>query len=147
MKNLTLLFFSLFSLILLSSCSKENTNSRPDTLIGTWAVVGISSNTPFDFNGDGRTETDIYGNYNACQRDIVLTFEQGGYGQARQGCTAYTETLSWQFSNNNNTLNISIPSGDINLDITQFDNSTIRGNDQVSVNGQNFIITYTLARR
>lgn len=135
----------LISLITVSSCSKENTVNNADAIIGTWAVVGISSDIPNDWDYDGYTETDIFNTYNYCQRDISLSFGYGGYGQARQGCNAPTETMNWQLSNNR--LDISIPSGDINLQITQFDGSTLRGYDQVRSNGRSYNITYTLNKR
>ena len=145
MRLKTLLPFLLAFIIGLSSCSKDTTLSRTDDLTGTWDVVGISSNIPYDWDNDGYTETDIYNTYSYCQRDIILTFENSGFGQTRQGCNAPWESLSWQLSNNR--LDISIPSGDINLYITQFDGTTLRGYDQVQVNGSTYNITYTLNKR
>lgn len=141
-----LLFLLLFpALLVLGGCTKSNPVNNSNDITGTWAVVGITSNTPYDWNNDGYAETDIYNTYSYCQRDIVLTFDSGGYGQSRQGCNASWENLNWQLSNNR--LDISIPSGDINLYITQFDGNTIRGYDQVQQNGRTFNITYTLSRR
>jgi hypothetical protein len=145
MKTILLPLLFLVSLFSLSSCTKEDVVRNEDELIGTWAVVGINSDKPNDWDYDGYTETDIYNTYNYCQRDINLSFDYSGYGQARQGCDAPYETLSWQLSNNR--LDISIPSGDINLYLTQFDGSTIRGYDQVQVNGTMYNITYTLSKR
>ena len=31
-----------------------------DSILGTWQVVGMRSNLPYDWNGDGYPETDIY---------------------------------------------------------------------------------------
>lgn len=143
-KYLPLLFIvPLF--LMLSGCTKDTSINSSNDLSGTWAVTGISSNIPYDFNHDGYTETDIYGTYSNCQRDIVLTFDTGGYGQSREGCNAPWENLSWQYSNNR--LDLYIPSGDIHLDITQYDGNTLRGYDQVQVDGRNYNITYTLSRR
>jgi len=143
-KNL-LSLLALTSLFIFSSCTKEDTVTNTNELIGTWAVTGISSNIPNDWNNDGYTETDIYNTYNYCQRDIVLAFDYSGYGQSRQGCNSPWENLNWQLSNNR--LDIYIPSGDINLYITQFDGYTIRGYDQVQQNGTTYNITYTLSKR
>ena len=38
-------------------------------------------------------------------------------------------------------------SDQINLNITQFSNNSIRGEDNVNIDGRNFVITYTLSRR
>ncbi|MGN6402580.1 MAG: DUF5004 domain-containing protein [Flavisolibacter sp.] len=147
MRSKTILLSILFigSLIALSSCTKETTVNNTNDLTGSWDVVGISSNVANDWDGDGYTETDIYNTYNYCQQDIELTFDRNGYGQSRQGCNAPWEMMNWQLSNNR--LDIYIPSGDINLYITQFDGSTLRGYDQVQSNGRTYNITYTLNRR
>ena len=130
-----------------TGCRKENTVSNSESLTGTWMITGISSNYPNDWDNDGYTETDIFGTYTYCQRDIVLSFDSNGYGQARQGCDAPWENINWQLTNNNHRLDIYMPSGDIHLDILQFDGNTIRGNDQVQSNGTNYVITYTLSER
>ena|SRR5438128_4911249 len=135
-------------IFIFSSCTKGNDiiNNQAD-ITGTWAVVGISSNIPYDWNGDGYPETDIYGSYNYCQRDIALSFEDNGYGQSRQGCNASWLAMSWQLSNGNRTLRINLPSDDLNLNLSRFTTNSIVGEDNVYVNGRNFIITYTLERR
>ncbi|HEU4634007.1 MAG TPA: hypothetical protein VFS22_08490 [Flavisolibacter sp.] len=145
MKTILLPLLSLASLLTLNSCTKEDTVRNEEEIIGTWAIVGISSDIPNDWDYDGYEETDIYNTYTYCQKDISLSFDYSGYGQARQGCDAPYETLRWQLSNNR--LDISIPSGDINLYITQFNDNTIRGYDQVQVNGRSYDITYTLSKR
>jgi hypothetical protein len=130
----------------LSGCLKDSTITDRDDVVGTWAVTGIRSNVAYDWDGDGRSETDILSTYSYCQRDIILEFEYGGYGQSRQGCNAPWRSLSWQLYNNR-TLNIQLSGDDLNLDITQFGNNTIRGEDHVYIDGRNFVISYTLTRR
>ena len=116
-----------------------------DDLIGTWQVTDIRSDRPYDWDGDGYEETDIFSTYSFCQRDILLVFEDGGYGQSRQGCNSFWENMYWQLSSR--TLNIDLPGDELNLQLTQFTSYTIRGEDYVYVNGQNFVITYTLSKR
>lgn len=140
---LPLLFFA--SVFTLMSCTKDDRVSNSDEVIGTWAVTGIRSDSPYDWDHDGYAETDIYNTYDYCEREISLSFDYGGYGEARQACDAPYETLRWQWGNNR--LDISIPSGDINLYITQFNGNTIRGYDQVQVNGRTYNITYTLQKQ
>ncbi|HWJ89911.1 MAG TPA: DUF5004 domain-containing protein [Flavisolibacter sp.] len=142
----TLIAFSL-GLFAFSGCSKEDVIDDSEDILGTWAVVAISSNEAYDWDGDGRSETDIFGTYDFCQRDIQFIFDPNGYGESRQGCDGYWQQIYWQLSSNGRTLTIDMPGDDLNLDITQFASSTIRGEDHVYVNGRNYVITYTLARR
>ena len=135
-------------LIVFSSCQKNNDIiSDQQSLEGTWAITAITSDRSYDWDGDGRSETNIYGTYTNCQQDIVLVFNANGGGQVRQGCNASWQNISWQFSNNNRTLTISLPGDELNLSLSQFDNYTIRGTDPVYVNGNNFNVSYTLQRR
>ena len=136
-------------IIVFSSCQKNSDDviSDQQNLEGTWAITGISSDRAYDFNGDGRTETNIYGTYSNCQQDIILVFNAGGSGQIRQGCNASWQNMTWGLINNNRTLNISLPGDELNLTLSQFDEYTIRGTDPVYLEGNNFNVTYTLQRR
>ena len=145
--------FSTISLALIavlaffSSCQKGDVISNEEDIAGTWSVTGIRSNSANDWNGDGYTETDIYGSYSYCQRDIVLVFDEHGTGRGRQGCNAYWENLSWRLSNNSRTLNIDLMEDVIVLNNLRVSNNTIQGEDNISSNGRNYTITYTLQRR
>ena len=142
-------YFLLFALAIVgfTSCQKSNVITDERSIEGTWSITGITSDRAYDFNGDGRTETDIYGTYNSCGRDIVIVFESNGYGQMRQGCNSPWQNISWGLVNNNQTLNITLPDDQLNLSLQQYDDYTIRGTDQVTLNGNYFNITYTLQRR
>jgi hypothetical protein len=135
------------AIIALSSCTKRDVISNENDITGTWAVTGIRSNIANDWDGDGYSETNIYNTYSSCQRDIVLVFDYNGSGQSRQGCNAYWQNLNWQLLNNNRTLYIGIPDGDINLNNLRVSANTIQGEDNVYSNGRNYIVTYTLQRR
>jgi hypothetical protein len=139
--------FAFFLLFILSSCQKSDVIRDERSLDGIWRVTDIRSDGAYDFDGDGRTETDIYGSYSSCQRDIVIDFSTDGYGRMRQGCNAYWDNITWRLSNGNRQLDIQLPDDQLNLSISQFDNNTIRGVDQVSLDGRNFQITYTLQRQ
>lgn len=135
----------IFGIVAFTSCSKSETINTEEELQGTWQISGISSNIAYDWDGDGRTETDILGMYTACDRDIVLYFDGGGTGQVREGCDAPLVYMNYQL--NGNFLAIQLPSGDVNLDIVSFSTNTLRGRDEVLVDGRNITITYTLNRR
>jgi hypothetical protein len=146
-RNFYALLFSL-SAFVFTSCQKSDDNvNNQQNIEGTWAITGITSDRAYDFNGDGRTETDVYNSYSSCGRDIVAVFQNGGYGQMRQGCNAPWQNISWQFTNGNRNLTITLPDDDLNLSLQQFDNNTIRGIDQVMINGAYFNITYSFQRR
>jgi hypothetical protein len=129
-----------------ASCSKENIVADENDIVGTWTVTAIRSDMAYDWDGDGYTETDIYGTYSYCQRDIQLAFDNYGSGQSRQGCNAYWQNMNWSLTNNNRTLRISLPGDDLNLELVQFNQNIIKGQDLVYVNGRNFTVTYTLQR-
>lgn len=133
------------SAIVFSGCQKTDILNNERNIEGTWVVTGITSDRPYDFNGDGYSETDIYAGYSSCGRDIVTVFEYGGYGQMRQGCNAPWQNMNWQLYNN--TLTINLPNDQLNLQLRQLDEYMIRGTDQVTVNGNYFNITYTFQRR
>ena len=139
--TISFLFLSLF----ISGCVKQAPVSSSSDIIGTWAVTGIRSDIAYDWDGDGRNETDIYNNYSYCQQDIVLVFDYNGYCQSRQGCNSSWQNMSWELYGN--SLSIDMYSDQINLNITQFSNNSIRGEDNVNIDGRNFVITYTLSRR
>lgn len=143
----TLSVLLITAIVVLSSCTKSDVISNNYDLTGTWAVTGIRSDIANDWDGDGRSETDIYGTYSYCQRDIVLVFDYNGTGQSRQGCNAYWQNLNWEVLNNNRTLYIGIPDGDINLNNLRVSANTIQGEDNIYSNGRNYIVTYTLQRR
>lgn len=144
-KNILTKALILSSILILSSCSKSDVVIDPNEIVGTWEIYDIRSDYPFDWDGDGWEETDIFGNYSFCQQDIVLVFDYDGYGQSRQGCNAPWQSMYWQLGNGR--LLISLPGDDLDLNIVQYSAGTIRGQDMVYINGQNFVITYTLVRR
>jgi len=135
------------SIVFFSSCTKSNVISNDADVVGTWVVTDIRSNIANDWNGDGYSETDIFGSYSYCQRDIVLVFDQYGTGQGRQGCNSYWQNLNWQLSNGNRTLHIDLIDDVIELNNLRVSSNNIQGDDYVYSNGRNYTITYTLQRR
>jgi len=145
MRRIFYFFILGFSAFAFSSCQKTDIVNNERNIEGTWSITGIRSDRSYDFNGDGYTETDIYNTYSSCGKDIVVVFQSGGYGQMRQGCNANWQNTSWQLYNN--SLSINLPDDELNLQLQQFDDYTIRGTDQVQINGNYFNITYTFQRR
>lgn len=140
--------FLLIAIILIvSSCTKSDVISNEYDVVGTWAVTGIRSNVANDWDGDGYSETDIYGTYSSCQRDIVLVFDDYGTGQGRQGCNSYWQNLNWQLTNNNRNLRIDLLEDVIELSNLRVSSNTIQGDDNIYSNGRYYTVTYTLQRR
>jgi hypothetical protein len=135
------------TIFVFSSCTKSDVISNEYDVVGTWAVAGIRSNTANDWNGDGYSETDIYGTYSSCQRDIVLVFDDYGTGQGKQGCNSYWQNLNWQLTNNNHNLRIDLIEDVIELSNLRVSANTIQGDDNVYSNGRYYTVTYTLQRR
>lgn len=146
-KFFTLSLLSAGVMFFFTSCTKSDMISNEADVVGTWAVTGIRSNIANDWDGDGDSETDIYSTYSYCQRDIVLTFDQYGTGQGRQGCNSYWQNLNWQLMNGNRLLRIDMIGDAIELDNLRVGSNTIQGDDYVYSNGRNYTITYTLQRR
>jgi|GEM_PF-1675390 len=140
------IFTLAFIAVIFSGCIKTDIIADDRDLVGTWKVTGIRSDRAFDWNGDSYTETDIYSTYTYCQRDIILIFDERGYGRVRQGCTAPWQNLYWYLTNGNTRLIIELPGDDLHLDLVQFNYNTIKGEDRVFVNGEYYTITYTLTR-
>ena len=146
-KFFTLSFLLIATIIFFSSCTKGDVISNENDVTGTWAVTGIRSDIANDWDGDGYSETDIYGTYSYCQRDIVLVLDQYGTGQGRQGCNSYWQNLNWQLANSNRTLRIDLIDDVIELSNLRVSSNIIQGDDNIYSNGKNYTITYTLQRR
>lgn len=147
MKKLLRLVLPAFVIaFIFSSCTKNEVLSDKKDLNGEWRVAGIRSDRPYDWNGDGYSETDIFKTYSYCERDIRMNFDDNGYGQSKQGCNASWQNMYWEWSGDGSTLTIDLPGDDINLRILQFDANNLVGQDRVNINGQTFYITYTFNR-
>ena len=144
---MTLLRFSLAVLgsALFISCGNNAGTSEPRSEDKKDSIKSMAGSEAIVEDADGYAETDIFHTYTYCQQDIQLVFESGGYGESRQGCNSAWENMDWQLGNNQ--LSMQMYSDAIHLYLTQFDENTIRGYDQVNVNGSTYHITYTLRKR
>ena len=140
----------LATLFIASGCSKNDADTsaivQQENLQGSWSVTGIQSDKTYDWDGNGSMETDILATYNSCNRNIVYVFETGGAGRVSEGCTAPFVNFRWQLSGTRLSME-GIPSGNINLQLTQLSSSTLKGTDNINVNGTNYQITYIFTKR
>jgi len=89
------LFFSIFTFI---SCYKIETekNSLPQgysvsQIIGTWKIIGVTSDKSYDWDGNGSTEKDIYNTWNDCKKDNLYQFRVNYSGSYKLDCTSSKE--------------------------------------------------------
>jgi hypothetical protein len=106
MKLLTTLTLLLF-LLSFWSCDKITVekNDLPQgfsvsQIIGTWKVISITSDKPYDWDGNGTVERDIYSTWNACEKDNLFQFNNNYSGSYKLNCNE-TKSGSWGLSNTN----------------------------------------------
>ena len=103
----------LFCTITLFSCSKDDDKSKTELITsGTWKITAFTSNPAVDWDGDGDTETDIYGSMEACEKDNITTFKSDGTAQDDEGATKCDSddpqitSFEWSFTNNESKIMI-----------------------------------------
>ncbi|HLF46583.1 MAG TPA: hypothetical protein VI548_09170 [Chitinophagaceae bacterium] len=92
--------------ILFFSCNRHldnNDNNNPQgyadsQMVGTWKITGYSSSQPYDWNNDGRVESNIYNTWTACQKDNLYQFSADKTGLLKLDCSN-TVQASWQIVN------------------------------------------------
>lgn len=98
--------FCIIYSILFFSCNRHldnNDNNNPQgyadsQMVGTWKITGYSSSQPYDWNNDGRVESNIYNTWTACQKDNLYQFSADKTGLLKLDCSN-TVQASWQIVN------------------------------------------------
>lgn len=151
-------FFSKYFILLLPffiSCKKHiddniNNNSQgyaDSQVVGTWKITGFSSSEPYDWNNDGRIESNIYTTWSACQKDNLYQFSSDKTGLIKYDCST-TVQASWQIIN---TLYLVItpigqlPDAEKIVSMTSADFKTSR--DLTVSTGQNITVTKIWTRQ
>ncbi len=94
--------FALF----LFSCTGSldvNNNNNPQgyadsQVVGVWKITGYSSSQPYDWDGDGRVESNIYNTWTACEKDNLYQFNADKTGLLKLNCSL-TSQATWQIIN------------------------------------------------
>lgn len=112
MKQKQLLCYSIAIMLLFANCKKSNPIPIPDNtvqnqqfLIGNWHLVGQFSDLPFDWNGDGMTETEMYALLDSCDKKYYLKFDNDTRGSLSLNCRSYTP-IQWDLENRGNKIKI-----------------------------------------
>lgn len=98
-------YFILF-VPLLFSCAKQSTiddvnnpqGYADSQIVGTWKVTGYSSSDPYDWNNDGRLESNIYNTWTACAKDNLYKFSSDKTGIIKLDCGTSVQA-SWNIIN------------------------------------------------
>jgi Lipocalin-like domain len=97
--NRFLIFF--FASAVLFSCQKVEVEKNTDPqgyadsqIVGSWKIVSISSDKPFDWDGNGAAETDIYNTWSECDKDNLFLFDGTKTGVYKFTCNL-TKSGTW----------------------------------------------------
>ncbi len=86
--------FFVIAMVILSSCNdhlKIEANNNPQgyadsQVVGTWKITAVTSSAPFDWDGNGVAETDVYSVWTPCQKDNLYIFLGNKTGTFRLNC-------------------------------------------------------------
>lgn len=94
--------------LLFVSCSKSINDKPVDKddpkglgakLIGNWKLTAQVSEIPYDWDGNGTEETDVFSIYSSCGRDQGFVFNVDGTGSRKMPCQTALLTTWKVFSN------------------------------------------------
>ena len=101
--NRLILYLFIF---LLGGCNehlKIEANDNPQgyadsQFVGTWKIIAVNSDVAWDWNGDGTTETNIFGTLSSCEKDNLYTFVGDKTGTFKLSCSLI-KNGSWEVVN------------------------------------------------
>ncbi|NTS40245.1 hypothetical protein HRG84_04945 [Flavisolibacter sp. BT320] len=105
---------AIFLLLLscLFACSKSSTETPVDKddpkgqktkLIGSWKLSAQVTDTPYDFDGDGTNDTDLFAMYSSCGKDQGFVFNADGTGSRKFSCQPARLT-TWKVISNSDSI-------------------------------------------
>jgi hypothetical protein len=102
--------------IIFGSCSKGHDNQPKDNTItnsyllnGTWVLSSKTSSVPYDWDGNGSTETDVLAVMFSCPSGYKVYFNYPSMtGNVNKTCSIES-SITWSLSDYGNTLNWTIP--------------------------------------
>lgn len=142
-------------LLFLISCSRKSSSDLTNEvqgyadsqLVGTWKITAYTSDLPFDWDGNGSTETNIYTLWTACQKDNLFRLESNKTGNFRISCST-TADGNWQIVNSRHfyyAINGFIPDSEKIISMTSVQFRTTL--DVTTSSGLNLTLTKTWSRQ
>ncbi len=149
------LIYIIFCCLCLFACRdhlKIEKNNDPQgyadsQVVGVWKITAFSSNAPYDWNGDGSVETNIFNNWTSCEKDNLYQFVGDKTGTFKFNCSI-NGAGEWTIVN---TLFLvyfltgQIPDAEQFISMTTNEFKTTR--DITVSTGQNFTLTKTWTRQ
>lgn len=157
-KIIYLLIISLVAILF--SCTKDNDTtdiftSKKDLLTtGTWILTNVTSEPPIDWDYDGNEESNIYDVMDNCDKDDLFIFNTNDTYRLEIGETACNgqsnpiESGGWAFNNDQTEINLSptqIP--DYKIVISQLTSSTFTYTQNIQLDSNTYIFTYTYSKQ
>jgi hypothetical protein len=79
--------------ILFFSCKKVEVDANNDPqgyadsqVVGTWKITAVNADIPYDWDGNGTPETDLYPAMSSCDKDNLYIFEPNKTGSFKKNC-------------------------------------------------------------
>ncbi len=88
-----LILYLLFIGSFIVSCDKlpENSNTDPQgysesQVVGTWMITGLTADFPYDWDGNGTSETNLYPVMSSCEKNNLYVFDPNKTGSFKKDC-------------------------------------------------------------
>jgi hypothetical protein len=116
-------------------------------LIGNWKITGYTSNKPYDWNGDGTTETNIFNTWTLCEKDNLYKFAPDKTGFFKLSCSS-SSPGTWQIINTKYLVYIPANQASETAKFISMTSVEFKTTEEVTVStGQNFTLTKTWSRQ
>jgi hypothetical protein len=77
------------------SCKKIDVDANTDPqgyadsqVVGTWKITAVNADIPYDWDGNGTPETDLYPAMSACDKDNLYIFDPSKTGSFKKNCNS-----------------------------------------------------------
>ena len=95
------------------SCHKKQsedqiTSERTALLLGSWKLVSMTSDKPFDWDNNGTIETDYYSTLTTCEKDKLITFSTPSQGLHKLACNE-SKDFNWELKERGAYIDIHYP--------------------------------------
>jgi hypothetical protein len=95
--SLLLLFGSLSTLSCRRVVVEKDSNPQryaDSQVVGSWTITAVQSDKPYDWDGNGTAETDVYTTWSSCQKDNLYELTGTKTGTYKMSCSS-TRNGTW----------------------------------------------------